>query len=286
MDNRLFTAIDSAGIVYTMRITDRGIPYAGFRWRHGLRYGESALTAIIEEDVLRLTAHEVKVDADPAALSNSAKSLPIGNPYVSPDNGQVEIALGLYLCAIESIDSALLPLVNYIDEARRCIEGRSANPNLPHLSSVTPQKGQDIGPLLIGYGHQPTLVNNGAAVEFKLEESLRCRVVVQEGSDPWFVGDACYLPAASISWGQKEWLLLQRLQRWARAGRFVREPSGELRAEVLTPNLGQPRNELIMWTGSQSTALLHVAAKHFNLGGHEIISIGSNRLVSRYEENG
>jgi hypothetical protein len=265
LDTRLFDALDGAHLAYNRRDTPRGVPYAGFRWSQGI--GESAVTAIVVDDVLlKLTAHAVNVSAEPVMRSKSAAKLPLGNVYVSPDDGQVEISLGLYIGNIASLSSVLLLLLSYLDEARCCVEGYPASPRIPRLSSILPRSGQDIIPLLIGDGHQPTPIENGAAIELKLQRQLKCRIEVRERPDAWLAVDARYLSAAHIAWGQKELSLLQRLQRWATAGRFVLDDSGELRAEVLTPNLGQPPQEIILWTISQSTAMLQVAAKHLNLG--------------------
>lgn len=270
MDARLFVALDSAGIAYNKRDSSRGVPYAGFKWCQNPTMGESAITAIIEENVLRLSVYGVNVRAEPAILSKSARPLPLGSVYVSPDDGGVEISLGLYIGDIAELSLVLHLLLDYLDKSRCWLEGRAggrlACPDMPRLSSIPSRNGQDIAPYLIGYRHQPSPIENGAKVTFKLNEQLSLQLEVRERPDAWFVADSRYAPAAQIAWGQPELLLLQKLQRWAAAGRFILEDSGDLRAEVLTPNLGQPPKELIAWTISQSTLMLQVAARHLNIG--------------------
>jgi hypothetical protein len=265
LNDRLFAALERNGIQYARRTSDRGVPYAGFRWVDPPTSSDLSITAILEQDALRVTVHNLRFPADPAAVSRTARVLPLGSVYVSPESGQVEMSLPAYVGSAADLSILLMEFLTYAVDACRYLEGRGGRPDVPHVSSAAAEGGRDVASALAELGHHPTLLENGAAIEIGSGGSVVVAAEVRERPDGWFAADGRYVPAAVRIWGDDEYALLQRLQRWTVAGRFLLQDSGELRADVLTPNLGQPPNELLSWTIDQLTVMLQTAAKHLHI---------------------
>ena len=123
LEPRLRSALESAGLRYHVRVTPKGVPYAGFRYLpdHGPEIG---LTAIIEDGGLRLTAHAlIAGPATERALWHANeinRDWQEGCFFYNQDNEMYEAALGVYAGTDGPISpEALLDAVRYLADACR-----------------------------------------------------------------------------------------------------------------------------------------------------------------------
>jgi len=260
-NKRLFNALDGACIEYTVMHTSRGVPYAGFFWSTDNDTGTD-ISALIEENVLRLTAHQINMPAVPKTVLIRANALPLGAVYISPDRGVVELSIGLFVGDCYFGTEQLLILLNYLDSSRRFLESSNHILTKPQLKKTENLKGKDIAKVLAQYGHQSKNIEGGVEVDIKLTEEQVCRINIIEDENGWITALAHYVPSHNIINDYDDMLLFQRLQNWATSGRFKLN-NNELFVEVCTPLLGCSRDKLITWTTSQSVILLQTAAQHY-----------------------
>lgn len=264
ISNPLFEALDAAHVSYCVRESARGVPYAGFSWLVDPSHEELHLTAIFEQQVLRITAHDLPEPLNKEDSVLRSGKLSMGALYQSPETGCFELSIAFYVADLAVTATQIFILLAYMDSACNALNQSCESPlPRPHLFAAPDSGGRDIAPCLQALGHKTSVIKRGAKFDLRLNNGLLCQVQLWEALDNWFCARIQYLPEIKIEFDQQQWDLFQRLQRWTSAGRFMLTPSSELMAEVFTPRLGQGNQALIRWTASQAAGMLGVAAEHY-----------------------
>jgi hypothetical protein len=155
-------------------------------------------------------------------------------------------------------------LLDYAVQATVALASGGPVPERPPVRANRVQ-ADDIRAALAEYRHQLTSEDGVVRLEVSLSSDLRCACVFRDAGDGWIVASARYLPDLRLVSPEQVPVELQKLQRWAAAGRFVTGVALMLRANVPTPLLGTGYARSIVWTGSQCAALLETAARHLRL---------------------
>ncbi len=254
----VFRALNDLGLLYSRRESPRGIPYAGFRLLDG-RGQALSLTLLIEEGVARLTVHRVACTGSAWELLQAAARLPLGALYCAPEDGSTELSLTLRLGNAPLRSELLESLFAYTTGALAALLGGST-PALPRLTRRGP--ADDAWAKLASLGHklQPQGTDGAFGMTLDLGHDSHADLTLCSRADGWLEVSACRTPPCSIAGAAGE-VVLHRLQRWARCGRFV--PAGEgparlIGAHVAVPDLGEAA-ESMQWACSQAVAMLQVS---------------------------
>jgi hypothetical protein len=155
-------------------------------------------------------------------------------------------------------------LLDYTVQATAVLSSGGLTLHCPHLTDGSLTRA-DFRMALAEYGHHLAPVDGGVRMEVPLVPGLRCAIVLHDERNGWIVASATYLPEQHLVADEKTLGELQKLQRWAAAGRFVVDEALTVRANVPTPALGATHVRSVVWTVSQCVALLQTAAGHLRL---------------------
>ncbi len=260
-DPSIFTLLDALGLHHERRQSARGVPYASFRMV-ALDDNDTGFTALIDQRVCRLTVHRIAPKGHgPAglALSQRCARLPLGAAYRSPDDGTLELSVAVW------IGGALPPpvldaLLAYATGAAQALLGGAApeRPRVPNPPADRALRRATFEAL----GHAVEDIDDETRFHVGLTSQCAAQIALHQAEDGWIGAHAHTVPALGLPAEARSWDLLDRLQRWTSAGRFV--PSGDgkaLQVEVYTPLLGAPASAL-EWSASQAAAMLSTAARH------------------------
>jgi len=264
MDDRLALGLEENGVVYAVRASSRGVPYAGFRWSDSPDSFESAVTAILEEENLRLTFHKLVAPGDLKAVALLNRSLPLGGVYRAPETDEVELSLAIHVAGASDITGLMRALLAYGQAVCRWLAQRGEVPAPPALGVADcAAPGRMTANALREIGLNPTPAATGATASVTGPPRFSVRLSY-ESPTACFHAEGRYDPPALLGWGPNELALFHRLQRWTVGGRYVLERDGEIRADVWTPHLGEaaPAAE---WTAAQAIVMMQTAAKHLGI---------------------
>lgn len=265
MDNNcLLSALDNAGIEYSSCKTLRGVDYARFIWSTN-DSDTTQLTAIYEEGVARLTAHSINVSPQSIPLLDRAKDLPLGAVYISPEENLVELSVGLFIDNRILSSEQIIAIINYVDCARRYLEGYFDSCHFPQLLRDKISCDSDIFNVLKDLGHEPVSVKNGVDVGIKILGYLTYQSEIIDLNNGWIRATTYCSAFRQLRFDDEELLLMHKLQRWATSGRFIISNDGDIVTEVCTPYFDVNHDKLVTWTTSQSVLLLRTAAEHYKL---------------------
>jgi hypothetical protein len=269
-ESEIFNVLDDLGLAYDRRTSARGVPYAGFRLvgtpdsaGAAARSG-AAVTAIVEHGVFRLTSHGIDTAASAIEIVRAGARLPLGAAYRSPDDGSAELSVAVFIGEATLSSAIVSRLLDYLVVASAALSKGDAPPARPTLADAD-RSAADIRAALSELGHQLTPEGDGYRMAVPLGEALACSIVVRADAAGWISASANYVPEQQLPPGEDAMRTLQKLQRWAAAGRFVLDETTRLRADVATPLLGYAASRSILWTVSQSVAMLQTAARHLGL---------------------
>lgn len=257
-DGEIFKVLDELDLAYERRTSTRGVPYAGLRLTG---VADVAVTVIAEHKVLRLTAHAIDTPLGALDIVKASARLPLGAAFRSPDDGTAQFSVGVWIGDAPLASDLLSRLLSYLLAATDALRRGTAAPPLPYVGDVTARSVVDFDAALGPYGHRLTKARDGAALRVSLAPDLDCAIVLREPADGWVSASATYVPPQSVVMTEASIAEMQRLQRWATAGRFVFDDSLTLGADVMTPLVGRTPAPAIVWTTSQSVALLQAAAR-------------------------
>lgn len=244
-------ALDRLRLRYEQRTSARGTPYAGLVLR-GPGGGSSSLTVLAEDGTLRVTAHDVLVPVErswraagrrsPAAggspgTAAATRTLPLARAYRTSE-GTVEVALGCFVGAAPLAPEELDRLLQHTTASARCVRDGGPPPGLPPF------------PAPAASGSLPDV------------DAPWCRVglVVEPGG--WVTATASGVPALTTTDHPDGATVLDRLQLWTRAGRYVARPDGTVDVEVRTPVRDDDLGGRVEWTRAQATLMVDVARRH------------------------
>jgi hypothetical protein len=267
----LFTVLDDLGLLYSTRLTPTGVPYAALQ----LAAEETepvSVTVITDDGTLRVTAHDLRPQLPMEQLLVVNRRLPLARAYQQPDDGSTELALGIFIGSSQLSSDQVGVLLGHILESHLIATGRVASsisrPALPRAAVV--RNGQ-LGAAIARRGHTSERSEHEIAVEAGLgENGLRYRLVGSADEPGWILAAAQHLPSLALPYGPQGLATLQRLQLWTRAGRYTLNDHGKLGAEVATPTLSEPVEELAEWTFTQATLMLQVAARHLGFASRRV----------------
>lgn len=262
MENgEIFNVLHELGFEYARRLSARGVPYAAFRIVGVPGTAETGVTAIGEHGVFRLTSHRIDTAADALALVRIGARFPLGAAYRSPADGSAELSVSVFVGDAALTREIVSPLLDYLVEASAALGTGGAAPRRPVMTDETAVPAVDIRAALATYGHQLTPQGHGFRMAVPLSPHLGCSIVLRDEADAWLSASASYVPEQRLPAGEPALGELQKLQRWTAAGRFVLDDTLLLRAEVMTPFLGQVTAAAVVWTASQCAAMLQTAAR-------------------------
>lgn len=264
MNDDLFGVLNALGLSYERRTSERGSPYAAFRLVGAPGARGIGLTALLENKVLRLTCHDIDTPLDALALVRAGARLPLGAAYRAPEDGDAELSIGVFVGGSPPSTEFVSGLLDYAVHATAALASDGPVPERPRVTAIR-VRPDEIRAALAEYGHQVTIEDGAVRLEVPLSSDLRCAFVIGDAGDGWIVGSAAYLPDQRLASLEQVTVELQKLQRWATAGRFVVDPAMMLRASVPTPLVGAEYAQSIVWTASQCAALLGTAARHLRL---------------------
>ncbi len=263
-DHGIFGALHDLGIVYDLRRSKRDVPYAGFRLVGNSPAPDVAVTAFVEEGVLRLTSHDIATPTPELELVRDGARLPVGAAYRAPEDGTAHFAVGVWIGAGALSPVMMSRLLAYLVDATGAIANVGPAPALVPVRDLAAPGAIDVPAALAQHGHRLTPEDDGFRMALALSATSACSIVLREVPGGWLSASATFAPERRLTGDQASTRELQLLQRWATAGRFVIGDDFQLRAQVMTPIL-DPSAGTVVWTTSQSVVLLQAAARHMHL---------------------
>jgi len=263
VSDELFSVLSALGLSYDKRTTARGRPYAGFQLVGAPGSVDVRLTALLEDNVLHLTSHGIATSATELEIVTVGAALPLGAAYRSPEGGDAELSIGVFVGDVPPTAELASALLEYAVRATAALASGGPTPQRPRYRGSHLASG-DIEAALGRYGHHPTAVDGGITLQIPLSPELSCAIVIGDGGDGWIVATASYAPEQVFVANPQSVADLQKLQRWATAGRFLLDSSRLLGANVSTPLVAEAER-CVVWTTSQCVALLQTAARHLHL---------------------
>jgi hypothetical protein len=263
--SELFSRLRELGLTYESRTSTRGVPYAAFRMIGGAGLVEAAVTAMTENGVLRLTSHRIDTPANALEIVQTAARLPLGAAYRSPEDGSAELSVAVFVGDVPLSGSVVARLLDYLVQASTALATGATWLHRPNVGNGAASANHDVRAALAPLGHQLTLEPEGLRMDVALAPGLAGSIVLREDTDCWISAAASFVPEQRLPAGEQALRDLQKLQRWTAAGRLVLDETLVLRAEVSTPLLSHTTARPIVWTASQSAALLQTAARHLGL---------------------
>lgn len=260
--NPVFAALDQARFTYSVRHTPAGLPYAGFRWA-APGVPELSVTAIAQDGVVRLTVHDLPFPRSLPALelSDRMRRIPIVRIFRDPDAGAVDLTLTVDVADAGLEGGQLIELLQYMAEARAAALGKGAPGALPALGS-----GEAPGPLpaiLAQIGIDAAPGERRAGFEVPLPGmDVRARVLVADPGGGWLSASGGLSAPVPLVLRPDQMSLLDRLQNWAPAGRFLISATREITAEVASPLLGRPPAPVLRRSLDRLLQLLGTARLH------------------------
>ena len=264
-DAEIFDILDALELEYARRTSTRGVPYAGFRMIGEPGIADASITAIAEQGVLRLTSHTIDTPLSALDIVRAGSRLPLGAAYRSPDDGGAALSVGVWIGDAQLPGALLSRLLRYAMHASTALRQQLAGPALPDLSDASTATAVDIAAALGAHGHRLTRDGDAWCLQLPLSPQLSCAISLRHLDAGWLSATASYVPDRQLPPGEPALIELQKLQRWATAGRFTLDDTQTLRAAVLTPMVGHDTARAIVWTTSQSVMLLQTAARFLEL---------------------
>jgi hypothetical protein len=230
----VFDALDELGLRFEPRTTARGVPYAGLRML--APGGPVPLTIISIDDALRITAHAApRASREP--LRRLTERMPLARAYA--EEGGTDVALGVYAGDPPLPAGLLRQLIEHTIDSFLAVRDDAPAPKLP----VIP-------------GLRAPVVAEPATDGVRLKSRIK---------DGWLIVDgSAESPLATVPGDDDD--ILDRLQRWTVAGRFLLGADGMLSAQVATPLLTADIDGRIAWTFDQARVMLQTAYRHLRGG--------------------
>jgi hypothetical protein len=155
----------------------------------------------------------------------------------------MELALGCFAGATGLRADRLSDLISHLADSQRAVRQADATLALPSMG--TPDSP---GPFALP----------------ELAEVDWCRATVAVEPNGWIVAEAALVPDLDLTARADAAAVLDRMQEWTRAGKYVVTPAGQVRVEVRTPVLDEDFTGRVAWTTSQATLMLQVGARQLS----------------------
>jgi hypothetical protein len=266
----IFTALDSAGLVYDVRHANSGTPYASFRWEYPPASAMlRAFTILHEAETLRISLHEpMGTDArlSVAECFERQDDFPVARLYTNHDDAdKLELCIAIPMQGItpdiELLKTLMIHLTHNADEllGTTKVSSRQA----PALPAMQPEIL--LADVLCKLGLHPTQQQGAFVVDINLPGiEPKARFQVYHLATGWVRVTAHLREDNYLEIDQLPDALISQLQLWAPTGRFVsvKTEAGQLLGcEVAAIFMGRHANVVIAEAMRAATQLLGTACK-------------------------
>jgi hypothetical protein len=265
----LFELLEANRFQYAVRREADGTPYAGFRWRSREGSPELQLTAQERGTVLRITAHDLRIDEARVRVFDATAGSPLARAYRHPETGAWEVVMAIDVAGARPASDDWVLLLAHLEGSVGALAGnRPLDEGLPELPPLHPEAElEDVAEVLRAFGLSPSREGGRSRVTLELPRlPVSGEFLLGQAGVGWLrVEGRLTTPLSWRDAGRRA--LWHRLQWWAPVGRFAEDEDGRVAVVVSTPFLGRTARAVTELALKGAMSLLGTAHKHLGAPG-------------------